>query len=499
MASSRSQRNYSRRDFCRRAALLTAAAGLGGLAVGKVVAGPSPWPQDDLEFLRGIAADVVAAAHVPPGALKSIGGVNTTGIPLITPGGNYFCFWVRDFAMSLDCGLIGPEEILPQLKLVAQTQSGPRDRHLLSGATIPAFSIADHIRMDGAPIYVPGTDTAGQWQGLGPWGPFPSADDHFWFTHIAYAYWRDSGDAAFLAEPVNGLSILDRLIHAFFAVDVDPQTGAVVVEKSRHRIGFGFHDTIYMLGALCFVTLLRWRAARQLVELCRAAKRESDGEKFAGIAQTIADNLLAVFGASDEMGGWLRAATERCRQPDVWATLFALHLGVLNGDAEKRARETVAEAVVGQTSKSAVVAQTSRSATSGNADLEVCATNIIEHQGAVRHVPTTHDFSAKSAWEDSRIAPKGQYQNGAYWHTPTGWLIEALMPTAPELARGVFDRFIAHLRKYDYRLNGDSHRLGDRLGAPWECFGVNLAHAQNPVYMTSVTLPLAALLRMSGD
>ena len=40
-----------------------------------------------MEFLKGIAAATVEAAHLPPGAIKMLGGVNTTGIPLITPGG----------------------------------------------------------------------------------------------------------------------------------------------------------------------------------------------------------------------------------------------------------------------------------------------------------------------------------------------------------------------------------------------------------------------------
>jgi len=432
----------------------------------------------------------VAAAHVAPGKYKPGGGINTTGITLITPGGNYPCFWIRDYAMSLDCGLIGPDEMLPQLKLIARCQHGPRERKSLSGSVIPPFAIADHILMNGRPLHVP----IGMFQPTYPWGPLPPADNHFYFIHIGWALWRDTGDAAFLAEPVDGLTILDRLIKAFHAVETDPQTGAVVAEPSRHMIGFGFDDTIYMLGALCFATLLRWRAAKQMAELCQAANRPEEEKKFKKIAATIAANILPIFSDPAEIGGWLRAATKRCRQPDVWATLFALHLGILPTDAAKRARDTVAEAVV---------VQASRPANSGNAGLEACTTNnTIEYQGAVRHVPTTHDFSATSAWE--AILPtgskKGVYQNGAYWHTPTGWLIEALQPLDPALARGVFDRFIAHLREYDFRkqsgdfraINGDSHRLG----APWECFGINLDHSQNPVYMTSVTLPLAVLRKM---
>ena len=41
---------------------------------------------------------------------------------------------------------------------------------------------------------------------------------------------------------------------------------------------------------------------------------------------------------------------------------------------------------------------------------------LMEHQGAVRHVPADHDFSPTTAWEKCQAA-HGTYQNGAYWHT----------------------------------------------------------------------------------
>ena len=437
-------------------------------AFGKARAGTSSlWDLEAMEFLKGIAAATVKAAHVPPGAFKIGGGVNTTGITLITPGGSYPAFWVRDYAMSLDCGLIGPDEMLPQLKLIAHCQNEPSEQKSLSGATIPPFAIPDRIQMSGVPVIV----ALGMYQPTYPWGPLPPADNHFYFTHIAWAYWRDTKDAAFLSEQVDGYTILDRLIKAFHATVTDPQTGAVVSTPWRRMIGFGFQDSIVLLGAMCFATLLRWRAAKQLAELCHAANQPGAEKEFQAIAQTIADNIVPVFTDPKEINGWLRAATKQCRQPDVWATLFALHLGVLPKDAEQRARQTVAESV----------------AASGH---------IIEYQGAVRHVPTNHDFSDKSAWEKPLPSGRGKnfYQNGAYWHTPTGWLIQALHPIDPALAEGVFDRYIAHLKQYDFRKIKQDAR--EKLGAPWECFGIDLEHAQNPVYMTSVTLPLSVLQKI---
>jgi len=444
--------------------MIASATALGGFSAAAIAQEKAPaFPDpDSMAFLKEIAGATVKAAHVAPGAEKRGGGVNTTGITLITPGGNYPAFWIRDYAMSLDCGLIGPDEMLPQLKLIARCQNGPKQRKLLSGCIVPPFSIADRIRLDGRSVYYPGVDDPGKIIDGKIFGPRPPADDHYYFVHIAWAYLRDTKDPAFLSETVEGLTILDRLIKAFNAPEVDPETGAVVAEPPRRMVGFGFEDSLYMLGAMSFATLLRWRAAKQLAELCGAVKKPEEAKEFLLIADNIAENIVPVFADPAEIGGWLRGATKQCRQPDVWATLFALHLGVLPKDAAGRALNTVVEAVANEN-------------------------HIIEYQGGVRHVPTTHDFSDTTAWEGA--ANKGFYQNGAYWHTPAGWLVEALYPVEPAMAKGVFNRYIAHLKEYDFRKG--------KSGAPWECFGINLAGAQNPVYMTSVTLPLAVLQKMA--
>jgi hypothetical protein len=98
----------------------------------------------------------------------------------------------------------------------------------------------------------------------------------------------------------------------------------------------------------------------------------------------------------------------------------------------------------------------------------------------VRHVPTDHNASSKSAWERTAGVAINTYQNGAYWHTPTGWLIKAIRSRDPKLASKLQADYLVHLRKHDFRL---SKRHG-----PWECFGPS-GYAQNGVYMTSVTLP----------
>ncbi|MCX6931056.1 MAG: hypothetical protein NT154_48820, partial [Verrucomicrobia bacterium] len=286
-----------------------------------------------LAFLKELATATIESARVKPGQSRGGTGPNGTGITLITPGGNYPALWTRDFAMSLDCGLIGAAEILPQLRLIARCQNGEKERRLPSGGIIPPFAIVDHVNLAGGAVFYPGTYSSGDDQGAPPWGPLPPIDDHFYFIHIAYALWRDTSDAKFLHESIADRSLLDRLERAFHSPASDPKTGAAVTTKERRAVGFGFQDSVYLLGAMSFTTLLRYRAAQQLADLCQAGGKAQAATEYKQAAQNIAAHLVPVFADSAKQDGWLLAATEVGKQPDVWATLFALHLGVLPPEA----------------------------------------------------------------------------------------------------------------------------------------------------------------------
>ena len=459
----------TRRRFLHRAGLAIAAGVLSPptrFSGAKAFAASAPGDlsgASTLEFLRGIASATIESARIRPGQSRSGYGPNTTGITLISPGGNYPALWTRDFAMSLDCGLISAEEILPQFRLLARCQNGDKERHLPSGGIIPPFSIVDHVNLSGGAVFYPGTYSSGDDQGCPPWGPLPPADDHFYFVHIAHVLWKMLGQTGFLEEKIEGMSLFDRVERAFASPESDAKTGAIIATKERRAVGFGFQDSVYLQGAMSFATLLRYRAAKQLSELCRAKDRPRSAAKYEVIARCIVANIERVFLLPAAQDGWLRAATEIGRQPDVWATLFALHLGVLSRKSATRARKTIAAAVR-------------------------APGNTVEYQGAIRHVPSDRYFKPGQCWESGGTGVN-TYQSGAFWHTPTGWLVEALQRVDSELAREVSDRFIEHLKGGDFRKGGAQ-------GAPWECFGIKMAGAQNPVYMTSVTLPLAVLQGM---
>jgi hypothetical protein len=289
----------------------------------------------------------------------------------------------------------------------------------------------------------------------------PPIDDHYEFVHIAYTYWKATHDSGLFSVKVNGATVFERLERAFASPTTDPETGLAQTTEADRAVGFGFCDGETHTGKLLFASLLRYRAAGELAELANALGHRERSTGYRQVQKTLGSSLAATFSDPQGRDGWLRASTGLSAQPDVWGTLFALHLGVLDRARATAARTTVADAVRRGT---------------------------IALEGGVRQVPTDRDFSKATAWERSMCA-LNTYQNGGYWHTASGWLIEALWKQDRPLALQVFTELLAHLRAQDFR-------KGPGYGAPWEVFGPNGQARQNGVYMASVALPYGILKRL---
>jgi hypothetical protein len=418
-------------------------------------------PKDDLAFLRDMTRDVVEASRVPPG---SNGGgrwplTNTCGFALITPGKDtYTAYWVRDFSMAVDSGFVTAEELRNHLLLTCKAQNGPADLPLANGLHVPAWAIPDHINYDGRASFYPGTYSSGHDQGAGACGRVPPIDDHYEFVHIAYTYWKVAHDVGPFSVEVNGTTVFERLERAFASPTTDPKTGLAQTTEADRAVGFGFCDGETHTGKLLFASLLRYRAAGELAELAKALGHRERVAAYRQVQKILRPNLARTFADPAGKDGWLRASTGLSGQPDVWGTLFALHLGVLDRAQASAARKTVANALRRGT---------------------------ITLEGGVRQVPTDRDFSKTTAWERSMCAIN-TYQNGGYWHTASGWLIGALWKSDRALALQVFSEMLAHLRAQDYR-------KGASRGAPWEVYGPNGKGRQNAVYMASVALPYGIL------
>ena len=407
---------------------------------------------NDLVFLEQMVKDVMEASRIYPGQKisKDFGPNQTEGV-LIRPGGrtSYPAFWIRDYAMSIETGYVSEKEQKHMLELTASTQSDSLIRTKW-GTSIPKGSIADHIRIDdGKPIYFPGTYSFEN-QGEKKWGMQPPFCDQFFFIQMAYFYVKSFSKTPTLSKEINGVKLINRLEQAYQMPPSHPRSHLVQVDETNRGVDFGFRDAIYITGKLCYASLLKYQAAKQMAYLYGKMRNKSMSLRYQQEANLLKLSIIRTF---KDTRGMLRASTGMSGQADVWATSLAINLGVLTGKSRLKAAQYLRDAYL---------------------------RGELSQKGNIRHVIKSDDFSATSAWEKS-VVPINTYQNGAYWGTPVGWVCQAIayvdLPSAQKLAK----EFIQELREGDFR-------KGDTFGSPWECFNDKLT--QNPVYLTSVAVPL---------
>lgn len=407
---------------------------------------------NDLIFLEEMVKDVMEASRIYPGQKisKDFGPNQTEGV-LIRPGGrtSYPAFWIRDYAMSIETGYVSEKEQKHMLVLTASTQS---DSLIWTkwGTSIPKGSIADHIRIDdGKPIYFPGTYSFEN-QGEKKWGMQPPFCDQFFFIQMAYFYVKSFSKTIQLTNEIKGVKLIDRLEMAYQMPSSHPRSHLVQVDETNRGVDFGFRDAIYITGKLCYASLLKYQAAKQLAYLFAKMGNKSKSFRYQQEANLLKLSIIRTF---LDARGMLRASTGISSQADVWATSLAIHLGVLTGQSRLKAAQYLRDAYL---------------------------RGELSQKGNIRHIIKSDDFSSTTAWEKS-VFPINTYQNGAYWGTPVAWVCQAIafvdLPSAQKLAK----EFIQELREGDFR-------KGDTFGSPWECFNDKLT--QNPVYLTSVAVPL---------
>ncbi len=405
----------------------------------------------DLTFLEQMVKDVMEASRIYPGQKisKDFGPNQTEGI-LIRPGGrtSYPAFWIRDYAMSIETGFVSEKEQKHMLDITASTQS---DRLIRTqwGTSIPKGSIADHIRIDdGKPIYFPGTYSFEN-QGEKKWGMQPPFCDQFFFIQMAYFYVKSFSQTTQLTKEIRGVKLIDRLELAYQMPPSNPQSHLVEVNDSNRGVDFGFRDAIYITGKLCYASLLKYQAAKQMAYLYGTMGNKSKALGYQHEANLLKISIIRAF---SDARGMFSASTGTSAQADVWATSLAIHLGILSGQLRLKAAQYLRDAYL---------------------------RGELSQKGNIRHVIKSDDFSPTTAWEKSAVSIN-TYQNGAYWGTPVGWVSQAIAYVDIQTAQKLATEYVQELRDGDFR-------KGESFGSPWECFNDKLT--QNPVYLTSVAVP----------
>ncbi|MCC6228029.1 MAG: hypothetical protein IT432_02260 [Phycisphaerales bacterium] len=427
-----------------------------------------PASLSDADWLEDQARRVVASSLLRAGETRGP-YTNSTPFDLHVPGGNmgYPAFWVRDAAMMLGADLISAAELKGWITLIARTIRSA-DWNVRDAVVVPAFFVPDHINFDGSACFYPGSYESGDKQGGPPWGKFPPLDDNFYFLHMVHEYWRLTNDLAFLRAPMQTASgempLIDLCDRVFRAVPSSFPDGLVTAGDidTDNAKDWGFCDSVFKSGSLLFPSILRSIASHQLADLFIALGDDALANQRAMDRGRISLSMPDVFlkprddeSKSTTSEAWLHSATEVGNQPDVWGSAFAVASRVIQDEAAARVSRALVRAF---RDKTAV------------------------RDGLVRHILTT-DTKSNAGWQKS-VSPVGEYQNGGYWSTPSGWYIAVMYVTDPAAARDMARDLVRTLRSW---------LRDDGTTRAWEWSNPDTGRAANELYAASVALPWITL------
>lgn len=270
-------------------------------------------------------------------------------------------------------------------------------------------------------------------------GGRPPADSPLFLLKLCAAHLRHGGDPAFVA------SLYPALVRAFATVPIEAATGLVWIDPATPHTAYGFTDTIAITGRHLYCSLLRFEGCGILADL--AQRFGHDATPWRQAAEQIRASLDLLWSPEHEL---FFAGSQDCRQADVWGSAYAGVIGAV--DAPRRA--ALAASLWAKRERFLL-------------------------RGQVRHL-LQPEFWNRLIIEGEWTAP-GQFQNGPYWGTATGWVAEAFETSGA--GRGV-----ALLRE----LVGDFATHG-----VWECVGEG-GFCRVANNLSSACLPYAAWRRLAA-
>jgi len=342
------------------------------------------------------------------------------GTVLYTPDGraHYAALWTRDFAYMVEYA----GDLMPAEHIEACI------RYLIKGQREDGV-VPDRVRPDGVPVYVAGPES-------NPLGE-PNLDNPMFLVFASDAYLKRISPSRRKSIFTEWSPALDK------GMEWVPRSaqGLVFNNPEKPHSPYGFTDCIAKTGDLLMESLLYWRACKQMANLHRQYGERRQAEEYLRRARQVEQNLGRLW---DEKTGAFLAASVHCRQVDIWGNAYALAIGFPLGKRKAPVQQTLTRRYEDYMWK-----------------------------GQVRHL-----FQGEY-WERLLTpVPRDRYQNGAYWATASGWVMQAIHPVNPQLALRTFEELIA-----DFQQNG-----------VYEC--VHPEYRQLESYVVSACNPLGAARKL---
>ena len=350
-----------------------------------------------LQPLNIPTAQYETLARMAAETLAGCRAVADDGTPIYRPdaSGHYDALWTRDFCYMLEGAgnLIDPAEALTGIDFILSRQR--------EDGTIP-----DRVTASGEPIYLAGPVDR-------PLGRSAPTDNGPFMVKLVAAYVKLTGDLdAFLARRSNLYSAVDRVpLSTDMLVFIDP---------NRPHPDYGFTDCVAKTGNVWFGTILYWEACQTLAKLCARCEYHDEAHSWYEQAEHTSRRMGDFW---DERIGLYRAASEDCNQLDLWGSVYACVIRAASKSHTARIAEYLA------------------------AHWDRCVLH-----GQLRHLPGSEHWRRLIA-----DVPRGTYQNGGFWATPTGWLAKTMRALDEAWGRRVIDEVTA-----DFEANGVCEWIGPR-------------------------------------
>lgn len=301
------------------------------------------------------------------------------GTPIYMPddSGRYNAMWTRDFCYMVE----GAGRLMPADEILAGID------FLLAGQREDGV-IPDRVYADGRPVYLAGPEDS-------PLGDKPPTDNAQFMAKLICAYVRLTGDRQAL------YSRMDQLIAAMASVPLSRESLVVVSHTAPHA-SYGFTDCIAKTGKVFFSSLLYWEACELLGYTCRNSEFHDDAHYWYELSEKMGDSHDEFI--DDEYGLYM-AASESCRQIDIWGNAYA---AVVRLASKKQAR-IISEFLIEMYED-------------------------YSYRGFIRHL-------IRGEYWERTIVPvaHGAYQNGGYWALPVGWVARTMALRDEEAAWQLLD------------------------------------------------------------
>ena len=288
------------------------------------------------------------------------------GTPLYFPdgSGNYPALWTRDFCYMVE----GTGHLMPADEILGCID------YLLAGQREDG-TIPDRVYADGHAVYCAGPESK-------PLGLKPPTDNAQFLGKLLCAYVRLSGDHQALAARMG------KVMAAMESVPLSRES-LVFIDRNSPHSGYGFTDCIAKTGKEFFSSMLYWEACQRLGATCADYEYHEDAHYWYERAEA-AGGYMSQF--VDDKCGLFVAATEDCKQIDIWGNGYAAVIRLASKTQARRIAEFFVEVY-----------------------------DELVYHGFVRHLP------AGEYWERllGDIKPD-TYQNGGYWALPAGWVAQTI-------------------------------------------------------------------------